>query len=571
MMNTLELVAEEHDPLIGTQLCARYRLDALLGRGAMGAVYRAWDLQRNAACAVKLLRVDSDMRVAAGRRFADEGRLVRQIFHPNIVEIFDQGISEDGSLFLVMELLSGQDLDEVLSERRRLSLRQAQDIVYQIGSALHAVHQVGIVHRDIKPRNVFLLTPSIGGFEESPRVKVIDFGLAKYLEERHVNRGSDGMLIGTPEYLAPESWTGVSAHVDTRADQWALAVLAFRLLSGRLPFDSQLDTLRLGREIVSGTPRALRDLVPEVPEYVERALMRALSKEKHERYGNIRDFVWAFTARPLNPSTLFSGDTAIRKVPVELVAEPVAAEETRRLAIDVPLPNEGTTVMVEGEVVGTRALAGAADEAESERTTRWAGPVPGATLDDDEQPQTQHIPWGAASMQTPSFARGQSTQRSLRTSLLFALHLMQALLTIGLGLYLTIGLRTRPGALASASSPAVGSALAASEASPSFSSGSKPVSAGVPAAARVGASAGAATDSAASAATATLPGSALPRAAATHPTDDKTPRKRVVSRPRSFRGLPSVFFQPPGELRPWPATLLPMARRQRPWETSLLP
>ena len=129
MMNTLELVPEEHDPLLGTQLCGRYRMDALLGRGAMGAVYRAWDLQRAAACAIKLLRVDSEVREAASRRFADEGRLVRQIFHPNIVEIFDQGISEDGSLFLVMELLAGQDLDEVLSERRRLSLRQAQDIV----------------------------------------------------------------------------------------------------------------------------------------------------------------------------------------------------------------------------------------------------------------------------------------------------------------------------------------------------------------------------------------------------------------------------------------------------------
>ena len=563
MMNTLELVPDEQDPLLGTQLCGRYRMDALLGRGAMGAVYRAWDLQRGAACAIKLLRVDSSVREAAGRRFADEGRLVRQIFHPNIVEIFDQGISEDGSLFLVMELLSGQDLDEVLSERRRLSVQQAQDIVYQIGSALHAVHQVGIVHRDIKPRNIFLLGSPVRGFEDSPRIKVIDFGLAKYLEERHVNRGSDGMLIGTPEYLAPESWTGVSAHVDTRADQWALAVLGFRLLSGRLPFDSQLDTLRLGREIVSGAPRSLRDLLPDVPEYVESALRRALAKEKHERFASIRDFVWAFTARPLNPSTLFSGNTAIRPVPVERAL----GEDTRRLAIDVWPPIAPATVMIEGEIAAVRSTSTLDDNGDlAQPTTRWSAPGLRHTSESDEgPPQTNAIPLLTASSQTPAFAREPFAKPTLRTSLLLALHLMQVLLILGLGLYCHQSLRTRPGASApeSRSPSAVGAAESPQTPSPDPANSPAVTAPAAPAVPRVTATGGPAAEPATNAANPAASPCDAARVAATQLCDDKGQRKRPLPRVRPARSWPGTLLLPPDEARLWPPPVSPPLRRQR--------
>ncbi|MBL9009202.1 MAG: serine/threonine protein kinase [Myxococcales bacterium] len=563
MMNTLEIVPEENDPLLGSQLCARYRLDALLGRGAMGTVYRAWDLQRHAACAVKLLRVDSEMRAAAGRRFADEGRLVRQIFHPNIVEIFDQGISEDGSLFLVMELLSGHDLDEVLRERRCLSLRQAQDIVYQIGSALHAVHQVGIVHRDIKPRNIFILAPTIGGFEESLRVKVIDFGLAKYLEERHVNRGSDGMLIGTPEYLAPEAWTGVSAHVDTRADQWSLAVLAFRLLAGRLPFDSQLDTLRLGSEIVSGTPRSVRELLPDVPEYVESALRRALAKEKQDRFTSIRDFVWAFTARPLNPSTLFSGATAIRPVPAPI--EPVILEDTRRLVIDVPLVTPPATVMVDGDLGGSGSTDRLGEEEEASLSTTRCDlrALPAGPDGDNGLPVTHPIPLFAASSQTPAFARGPTAKPALRTSLLFALHVMQVLLTACLGIYVILSLRARPGAAAevAAASTAPSASLSHSSSAPNGAT-SGAASAGSQGGLRGGAASGSPAGTAnPSTAAISAPSPAL-RVVVPHTSDDKTARKRPGSRVRTLRGWPSTLSPAVGELRSWPGPLSLRGRYQ---------
>ncbi len=547
-MNTLEIVSDEHDASLGTLLCGRYRIDALLGRGAMGAVYRAWDTQRLAACAIKLLRVDSEVKDAASRRFADEGRLVRQIFHPNIVEVFDQGICEDGTLFLVMELLSGQDLDALLSEKPRLSLSQTQDIVYQVGSALHAVHQVGIVHRDIKPRNIFLLSPSAGaGGWESPRIKVIDFGLAKYLEERHVSRGSDGMLIGTPEYLAPEAWTGVSEQVDTRVDQWALAVLAFRLLAGCLPFDGQLDTLHLGREIVSGTPRSLRELVPDVPEYVERALLRAMAKSKEDRFPSIRDFVCAFTHRPLNASMLFSGDTAIRPAPIE----PPDAAETRRIAIERPIEvrKEAPSAMRAADAEPLVTLAPGLPLTDSAVVAATAVTV-GPALADDPLATCMLV---AATERVPPPPTRPPEPR-LRPALPWLLHAAQTALTLSLGAYLWLSAQVQPvrsepprlSVEATQGVPACLAKLAEPVAMPLL----------VPAADSVPHAANATSAKARPGALGTSHGPRSDggmRAPVTAPGADKPAKRRVsaASQGRDLLGVDPFAAAPESELRPW--------------------
>lgn len=301
------LDALRSEPSFGKTLRARYRLDSLLGRGAMGSVYRAWDLERQTDCAVKLLQVEGSVREAALIRFRDEARMAAQIFHPHVVEILDHGVETDGSPFIVMELLQGQDLDARLRGDVRLSIEQTLQIVSQTGSALHAIHQVGIVHRDIKPRNIFLVQSPHGtdGFS----VKVIDFGLAKHLFSPPGGRGSDGLLIGTPEYLPPESWRGVSADVDTRADQWALAVLTFRLLTGRLPFESQLNTMLLGREILSGVPRRIQSFAPEIPQHIASAIERGMAKDKQNRFASIHDFVRALSNLPLTTNTMNTAGT----------------------------------------------------------------------------------------------------------------------------------------------------------------------------------------------------------------------------------------------------------------------
>ncbi len=331
-MNTQLPSTQHSERELGTTVRSRYRLDALLGRGAMGSVYRAWDLERRADCAVKLLQTDGEVHEAALLRFRDEARMAARIFHPHVVEILDHGVETSGSPFLVMELLRGRDLDAFLKTERQLSTEQTIEIVTQVGSALHAVHQVGIVHRDIKPRNVFLVegaTPSTGF-----QVKVIDFGLAKHLFAPPGGRGSDGLLIGTPEYLPPESWRGKSADVDTRADQWALAVLTFRLLTGRLPFESHLDTMLLGKEILTGFPRRIRTLAPDIPHHVAAAIECAMSKDKHERFASIHDFIRALTNLPLTTNTIATAGTEllIKSVPKTPAAEiPMTQEEPTKL------------------------------------------------------------------------------------------------------------------------------------------------------------------------------------------------------------------------------------------------
>ena len=339
IMNTLEIIAEPSDPYLGIILHSRYRLDEQLGSGAMGAVYRARDLQRDAACAVKLLAVSGSMREAAGLRFLDEAKIVADLFHPNIVEVYDHGEEADGTRFLVMELLQGQDLESLLKSESHLPLEETLDIVRQIGSALHTVHRIGIVHRDIKPRNIFLCanpTPSCRF-----AVKVIDFGLAKLLHEGRANRGSDGLLIGTPEYLPPEAWRGVSAQVDARADQWSLAVLTFRMLSGQMPFDIHLDTVRLAQTIKRSPARRLRDLVPTIPAHIDAALARALAKDKTERFANVLELVRALLGLP----QMTNRDAGLSQQ--ETVLRPAqSSDETSLLPIPIELQCEERTVPI---------------------------------------------------------------------------------------------------------------------------------------------------------------------------------------------------------------------------------
>ena len=333
-MNTQLPSTQHSERELGTTVRSRYRLDALLGRGAMGSVYRAWDLERRADCAVKLLQTDGEVHEAALLRFRDEARMAARIFHPHVVEILDHGVETSGSPFLVMELLRGRDLDAFLKTERQLSTEQTIEIVTQVGSALHAVHQVGIVHRDIKPRNIFLVegdSPA-SGFQ----VKVIDFGLAKHLFAPPDGRGSDGLLIGTPEYLPPESWRGKSSDVDTRADQWALAVLTFRLLTGRLPFESHLDTMLLGKEILTGLPRRIRTLAPDIPHHVAAAIECAMSKDKHERFASIHDFIRALTNLPLTTNTIATAGTELL-----IKSIPKAAH-----ALEIPMTHEEPTKLI---------------------------------------------------------------------------------------------------------------------------------------------------------------------------------------------------------------------------------
>jgi hypothetical protein len=214
----------------------KYRVEQLLGRGGMGAVYRARDMRLDRLVAVKVVRAELLGDPDARLRFRREAQIVARLQHPSIVAIFDYGTFADGGAFLVMELVPGEDLRRVLQREGRLQPDRAQPILNAVCAAIEAAHRQGVLHRDLKPENILL--PG-GGLA----AKVLDFGVAKVIEhegaiatqaESATLMTAPGLIIGTPAYMAPEQFRG--AQPDARTDIFSLGVIAYEMLSGNLPF-----------------------------------------------------------------------------------------------------------------------------------------------------------------------------------------------------------------------------------------------------------------------------------------------------------------------------------------------
>ncbi len=272
-------------------LCGRYQLDDVIGRGAMGTVYSAKDLRNGNPCAIKILSQNQDED--AYQRFVTEATVISQLFHPNIVEIREFRKDEAGAPFLVMELLSGVDLHSYLQYHQSVPLERTQEIIRQVASALHAIHSAGIVHRDVKAKNIFLAQKRNRDGSTQEEVKLVDFGLSKIIGHRN-QQTAVGIILGTPEYLAPEATHGNSSMVDAAADQWSLAAVAYRMLSGHLPFETaDGDVVKLLLHIRC-MPAPKLQCVQPIPAYVSAAIERALSKNKSERFPSVLAFARAF-------------------------------------------------------------------------------------------------------------------------------------------------------------------------------------------------------------------------------------------------------------------------------------
>jgi CheY-like chemotaxis protein len=270
------------DLLPGTDLDDRYRLEEKIGTGGFGAVYRAMHLDLDRPVAVKVFRParGNDTRGSL-ERFRREGVSACRVNHPNAVAVLDSGISSTGIAYLVMELLQGRTLGDELREKRRLSLARCAEVVAPVCGALAAAHEANIVHRDIKPDNVFL--HQAGGREI---VKVVDFGIAKLLEDEPDPQGDQGTgnseLVGTPVYIAPERF-GYGPY-DGRADVYSLGVMVYQMLTGSFPFELAGGSVyALMTNLLTQRPRPLREIVPDLPESVEAAVMRTLAKDQNER------------------------------------------------------------------------------------------------------------------------------------------------------------------------------------------------------------------------------------------------------------------------------------------------
>ena len=268
----------------GQELRNRYRIVRYVGRGAMGEVFEARHARLVGWYAVKILNVDLTRNQIALQRFRREAAIASELRHPNIVQVIDFDETEDGRPYLVMELLEGQDLGAVIAQGA-LAVERALALARQIAAGLSAMHERGVVHRDLKPANVFVLAANA---TEPERVKLVDFGLSKRLVPS-LAVTHDRMLLGTPQYMAPEQAQGSPDSVGRAADQFAMAAIVYEMLAGRPAFDGDLLSVVLYR-IVYETPSPLTQLVPGLSPHIETAIARALAKDPSQRFPSVGDF-----------------------------------------------------------------------------------------------------------------------------------------------------------------------------------------------------------------------------------------------------------------------------------------
>lgn len=271
------LEPEDLEALVGQVLEDKYRIVALIGRGGMGAVFRAENLRIGKAVALNVLHRGHAPGSDREQRFLREARVAGSIGHPNIVEVFDLGQTTDGKLFQVMELLEGQTLADRIRTEGALPEREVLDIAEEVLSALEAAHDRGIVHRDLKPENVFLAERG-----DATVAKLLDFGVSKSLGEHTLSLTLPGVVLGTPYYLAPEQARG-DRDVDHRADLWAMGVLLYEALTGALPFDAK-SYEQLVAKILAAEPAPPSRYQPRLTRAVEAVILRALSLDRGDRF-----------------------------------------------------------------------------------------------------------------------------------------------------------------------------------------------------------------------------------------------------------------------------------------------
>jgi serine/threonine protein kinase/CheY-like chemotaxis protein len=350
----------------GSILADRYRLESKIGSGAFGTVYRATHLELDNPVAVKVLQTNVETGSEAVARFRREGISACRVKHPSAVSVLDFGVSAGGVAYLVMELLEGHSLAEELERRRTFSSMRCVEILLPVCEALSEAHKAGVVHRDVKPSNIFL--------HRTPRgevVKVLDFGIAKIADSAAAQSTIRGTVLGTPAYMAPERLSG--QPYDGKADVYALGVMLYQMLEGRPPFLTTGTPLSVALKHVNEPPPPFRAMNPAAGTTMEAVIMEALAKKPAERP------TAAALARNLSRAVGELGDAATMKTPAweqtpgEGGSDPGAWGEIQIVTLaNTPTPATGVAVPVEttdlqAKTQATPASSGAAETAESTR------------------------------------------------------------------------------------------------------------------------------------------------------------------------------------------------------------
>jgi serine/threonine protein kinase len=361
------------DLAIGTVLGDAYEIIRPIGIGGMGAIYEAAQIRTRKRVAIKMMSKELAAHPEALARFRREVKVTTELAHPHIIDVLDFGTAPEGQPYLVMEYLDGEDLEQRLERVGRLQPRTAAEVVTQLASALAVAHQEGVVHRDLKPGNVFLLrVPGDAVF-----VKVVDFGISKVLKAATTKLTMARQVVGTPEFMSPEQAAGRVDWVDHRSDQWALACLAWHMVSGRLPF-WQPEVADILTQVIQGEPTPLdAEHAGFISPAIDKVLRRALSKRREDRFPTITAFGRAFEAAV--------GEAPARGAP---------AERSHRAsgAMAVPRGRSRTGLWISLGVVAALAAAGWLFRGEVTSSKWWpdalrahsAGDRSGETLPSDD-------------------------------------------------------------------------------------------------------------------------------------------------------------------------------------------
>ncbi len=320
------------DPLIGVEIGGRYVVHELLARGGMGAVYKGVHLELGRAVAVKVLSSAYAREEEAVKRFQREARTAGRIDHPNIVAILDLGRLGSGEPYLVMELLEGVDLADCIAREAPMRPDRVVELLRPVANALDMVHAEGLLHRDIKPANIFLAARPDGAVTP----KLLDFGLAALRDGTDADRLTrEGIVVGTPHYVSPEAAEG--EPVDERTDVYSLGLVAFEMLAGVLPIESERPISLMYAKVRRPAPTLSQRTGKSFPPAIEQLIARTLSRTPERRPASAGAFVEALAAavRELPPDAT---DVDLPKVDDAAREEP---ERERAMVPSGPMPLPG--------------------------------------------------------------------------------------------------------------------------------------------------------------------------------------------------------------------------------------
>jgi serine/threonine-protein kinase len=303
----------------GSTVAGKYRLERLIGRGGMGSVWAARHLQLDTLVAIKF--IDSVSDVGDARiRFEREARAAAQLRSPHVVQILDHGIDDDERPYIAMELLEGEDLGERLRRTPRLSLQATATIVTQAAKALRRAHDGGVIHRDLKPGNIFLAR-----FDDDEVVKLLDFGVAKLRYNElapGVQMTQTGVIFGSPSYMSPEQARG-NRVIDHRTDLWSLAVIVFRCITGSKPFEAGSIGDLVIKLCIDPLPMPTK-LAPDLPPEMDRFFERAFARDPEQRFQSAALLAQEFEAIVARASAAASAPVPVPAAPAMRAPEPSA-------------------------------------------------------------------------------------------------------------------------------------------------------------------------------------------------------------------------------------------------------